>query len=52
MLLEQELGDRLTTPAGRARMDAIERDKLDRYQRRYEEYTRIARGLQALAAKS
>ncbi len=52
MLLEQELGDRLTTPAGRARMDAIEHDKLDRYQRRYEEYTRIARGLQALASKS
>jgi hypothetical protein len=47
-LLEQELGERFTTPAGRARLDAIERDKLDRYQRHYEEYTRIARGLQAL----
>ena len=52
MLVEQELGDRLTSPSGRAQIDAIERDKLDRYQQRYEEYTRIARGLQALVPKS
>ena len=51
-LAEQELGDRLNSPSGRARIDVIERDKLDRYQQRYEEYTRIARGLQALASKS
>jgi hypothetical protein len=50
-LLEQEMGDRLSTPAGRVRLDALERDKIDRYQRHYEEYTRIAKGLQALAPK-
>jgi hypothetical protein len=32
----------------RARLDAIEREKLDRYQRRYAEYVRTAKALQAL----
>jgi hypothetical protein len=32
----------------RARMDAIEREKLDLYQRRYAEYVRVAKALQAL----
>jgi hypothetical protein len=32
----------------RARVDAIEREKLDIYQRRYEEYTRVAKALQNL----
>jgi hypothetical protein len=50
-LLEHEMGEKLNTPAGRARLDALERDKLDRYQRHYEEYTRIAKGLQALAPR-
>jgi hypothetical protein len=35
-------------PAGRARLDAIEREKLDLYQRRYEEYIRVAKALQKL----
>ncbi len=35
-------------PLARARADAVEQEKLDRYQRRYEEYTRVSRGLQAL----
>jgi hypothetical protein len=35
----------------RARLDSIEREKLDRYQRRYEEYVRVAKALQALTAK-
>jgi hypothetical protein len=47
--VEHELGDQVATSYGRARMDAVERDKLEQYQRRYEEYTRIAKGLQALA---
>jgi hypothetical protein len=41
----------LTAPGGglaRARMDAVEREKLDRYQRRYAEYVRTAKALQAL----
>jgi|SRR5262252_5236482 len=32
----------------RARLDAIEREKLDLYQRHYEEYVRIAKALQGL----
>lgn len=38
------------SPAGRARLDAVEREKLDVYQRRYEEYIRAAKTLQKLAA--
>jgi len=33
----------------RARVDAVEREKLERYQRRYEDYIRVAKALQALA---
>jgi hypothetical protein len=32
----------------RARIDAVEREKLDVYQRRYEEYIRVAKALQAV----
>jgi hypothetical protein len=32
----------------RARLDSVEREKLDSYQRRYTEYVRVARALQAL----
>jgi hypothetical protein len=32
----------------RARLDAVEREKLERYQRRYEEYVRIAKAFQSL----
>jgi hypothetical protein len=35
--------------SGRARIDAIEREKLAAYQRRYEEYANVSRRLQALA---
>jgi hypothetical protein len=34
--------------AGRARVDAVEREKLDLYQRRYEEYVRVSKALQKL----
>lgn len=33
---------------GRARLEAVEREKLERYQRRYEEYVRVGKALQAL----
>src|SRR5262249_31117483 len=33
----------------RATLETVEREKLDSYQRRYEEYIRIAKALQALA---
>jgi hypothetical protein len=45
---EHELGEAVHSAYGRARLDAVEREKLDLYQQRYEEYTRIAKGLQAL----
>jgi hypothetical protein len=46
--VEHELGDHVNSVFGRARLDAVEREKLDLYQQHYEEYTRIAKGLQAL----
>jgi hypothetical protein len=50
--LEQELGLDVGTagasPILRARLDAIEREKLDTYQRRYQEYAQVAKALQAL----
>ena len=35
----------------RARVDAVEREKLESYQRRYAEYIRVAKALQALIPK-
>ena len=46
--VEHELGADAHSTYGRARLDAVEREKLDLYQQHYEEYTRIAKGLQAL----
>jgi hypothetical protein len=48
---EEELVAAQGTPQGvaaRGRLDAIEREKLELYQRRYEEYVRVAKALQAL----
>ncbi len=36
------------SPVGRARLDAVEREKLERYQRRYEEYVRVGKAFQAI----
>jgi len=38
------------SPTSRARIEAVEQEKLDLYQRRYEEYIRVAKALQKLAA--
>jgi hypothetical protein len=46
--LEEELGASSRSGVGRARLEAVEREKLERYQRRYEDYTRVSRALQAL----
>lgn len=46
--IEAELAASGSAPLIRARLDAIEREKLDLYQRRYEEYIRVAKALQAL----
>jgi hypothetical protein len=45
---EEELARADGSHALRARVDAIERQKLDLYQRRYAEYVRVAKALQAL----
>ena len=47
-----ELGERAATAYGRSRLEAIEREKLERYQQRYEEYTRVSKALQALIKAS
>jgi hypothetical protein len=39
----------VTAPPLRARLDALERDKLEQYQRRYEEYVRVSRALAKLS---
>ena len=36
------------TPIAKARLDAVEREKLELYQRRYEEYVRVSKALQKL----
>jgi len=36
----------------RAKLDLVEREKLDRYQRRYQEYVRVSKALQALMSSS
>ena len=46
--VEHELIGSGGSPIVRARLDAVEREKLDQYQRRYEEYVRVAKALQAI----
>jgi hypothetical protein len=50
--LDQELGSAAATAAGRARLDAVGREKLALYQQRYEDYTRISRLLRTLAEQN
>jgi hypothetical protein len=47
---EQELAASGGSPAARARLESIEREKLDLYQRHYQDYVRVAKALQALSA--
>jgi hypothetical protein len=49
--IEHELGEGSVVsapPHVRARLDAIEREKLDLYQHRYQEYVRVSKALKAL----
>ena len=48
--LEQEIAASGGSALLRARLEDVEREKLERYQRRYEEYVRVAKTLQALIA--
>ena len=47
-MVEQELAASGGSAVLRGKLDAVEREKLDSYQRRYSEYVRIAKALQAL----
>ena len=47
-VLEQELSASGGSPIVRAKLEAVEREKLDLYQRRYHEYVHVAKALQAL----
>jgi hypothetical protein len=49
---EQELAASGGSPAARARLDAIEREKLELYQRHYQDYVQVAKALQGLIASS
>jgi len=48
--IEEEIKGSEADALSRARLDAVEREKLERYQRRYEEYIRVAKALQQLEA--
>jgi hypothetical protein len=46
--LEQQVNASGGSAAARARLDAVESEKLDLYQRRYQEYVQVAKALQGL----
>src|SRR5262249_2207187 len=46
--LQEELDGGQSSPSMRARLEAVDREKLERYQRRYQEYVRVAKALQQL----
>ena len=50
-VVEAELAASGGGALGRARLDAVEREKLDTYQRRYEEYARVSKALRALTGE-
>jgi hypothetical protein len=50
--LAEALGADAASSLGRSRLEAIEREKVERYQQRYEEYTRVAKALQRLESGS
>ena len=47
---EHELAAQGGSPAARARLETVEREKIELYQRRYADYVRTAKALQALIA--
>lgn len=49
---EHDLQESGGAPAARARLEAIEREKLELYQRRYQDYVQVAKALQGLIAPS
>ena len=51
-VVEQEIAAAGTSAVLRSRLDAVEREKLNLYQRRYQEYVRVAKALQALMTRT
>jgi len=47
-IVESDLAADGGTALARSKLEAVEREKLERYQRRYEEYVRVAKALKAL----
>jgi hypothetical protein len=45
LVAQQELRGEAGSEVGRAKLEAVEREKLELYQRRYEEYVRVAKAL-------
>ena len=46
--VEEQLKSATNPALGRSRLEAVEREKVERYQHRYAEYVRVSRALQAL----
>jgi hypothetical protein len=51
-VVEHEIAAAGASAVLRARLDAVESEKLDLYQRRYQEYVRVAKALQALLPRT
>jgi hypothetical protein len=49
--IEAEIPVEGGSAVARARLDAVEREKLDKYQRRYEEYARVSKALRILGGR-
>jgi hypothetical protein len=49
--IEAEISAEGGSAIARARLDAVEREKLDKYQRRYEEYARVSKALRMLGGR-
>ena len=49
--IEADISAEGVSALGRARLDAVEREKLDKYQRRYEEYARVSKALRVLGGR-
>ena len=49
--IEAEISAEGGSALARARLDAVEREKLDKYQRRYEEYARVSKALRMLGGR-
>jgi hypothetical protein len=49
--IEADIASEGGSALGRARLDAVEREKLDTYQRRYEEYARVSKALRVLTGR-